>query len=136
MTATPTSPPGFRDGIEAAAKVCEACAAKWQSDEAFKVAVTPATLYAHDLAARVCLQAASDIRALTPDTLPTGWNTDMGAAPRDGTHILCIDGDGGVFRSRWAQEHEGYWECWCGQPVVYPPKPVAWMPLPPPPSGE
>lgn len=75
------------------------------------------------------------------DTLSTGgWNSDMEKAPRDGTHIICIDGDGSVFRAAWDTEFpgEGFWLSWCGQPVVYPPEPTAWMPLilPEPPPGE
>jgi len=65
---TPTSPPGFRDGIEAAAKVADDWAASRKVNSRFAVAEGAAAIIARR------------IRALTPDTLPTGWNSDMGEA--------------------------------------------------------
>jgi len=85
MTTTPTSPPGFRDGIEAAAKALDTQAAR------LREVMDLADCGGFDLVSvifKACAKSADDaakeIRALpTPDTLPTGWNSDMGEAPSD-----------------------------------------------------
>lgn len=55
-------------------------------------------------------------------------------APKDGTHVLCCDDDGAIFRGAYNDEDEGFWSAMCGQPVVYPPEPTHWRPLPHPPG--
>ena len=60
MTTTPT-PPTFRDGIEAAAKVVE------------NLPTGRGDIWLQN----AFMNAARRIRAIpTPDTLPTGWNSD------------------------------------------------------------
>jgi len=69
----PTSPPGFRDGIEAAAKVAER-----EQDECAELedrALTDIDAARWHEQARAASRIAQAIRAIpTPDTLPTGWN--------------------------------------------------------------
>lgn len=50
-------------------------------------------------------------------------------APKDGTHILCCDEAGAIYRAAFDEECEA-WGAMCGQPVVYTPEPTRWMPLP------
>lgn len=155
-TTTPTSPPGFRDGVEAAAKEADSWEfAIWDTNNE----QTHTSREVEQMVADHRRSVVEAIRAIpTPDTLPTGWNSDMGEAPRDGTPILAalktafpIDE---FLKSELAE--------WNGKAVVvrWPPPPPAslgsgwhmdapvgyggfpdgwfagWMPLPPPPPGE
>lgn len=146
MTTTPTSPPGFRDGIEAAARELD-----WAARQARENTVAFAGAdYAAAFAERIEARAAF-LRS-TPDTLPTGWNSDMGEAPRDGTPFWGSVGDDAI-RMFWHPQFKAFVSSFSrmtmapgytidGQttrdhhPVVH--KPIAWMhlPLPPPPPGE
>lgn len=131
MTTTPTSPPGFRDGIDAAANEV----ARLMGEEyAF---LQHADFLASELPQR--------IRAIpTPDTLPTGWNSDMGEAPRDGTTILVFGRPGDIDGVEFGAPgiHSAYWDsidgafCLTGATWIGPfIEPTHWM-LPPPPPGE
>jgi len=105
MTTTPT-PPDFRDGIEAAAL---GDPAEWAAKRAELYAWTGSAWlsgddvaedYRPELYSFLCTligylmcgeQAATVLRSIpTPDTLPTGWNSDMGKAPRDRTRVLLL----------------------------------------------
>jgi len=152
MTTTPT-PPGFRDGIEAAAKVADELedrfAREWRAGHKSDAHMEGQS----DGAGEV----ARAIRAIpTPDTLPTGWNSDMGAAPRDRTKLVLLtmhgsavaafydptfDGDLGAWVASNEGEHPVSWTdgaCWGSNDQEMPSDPpVAWMHLPlPPPPGE
>lgn len=142
---TPTSP-GFRDGIEAAAKV----ASRIIGDAELHGSIsTEGALRQEVLAAFAAIP--------TPDTLPTGWNSDMGEAPRDRTKLVLLtmhgsavaafydptfDGDLGAWVASNEGEHPVSWTdgiCWGSNDQEMPSDPpVAWMhlPLPPPPPGE
>ncbi len=63
---------------------------------------------------------------------------DIKDAPRDGTEFLALDATGAMYRLGWERESadEGYWIAHCGQPVVEPPSPTHWQPLPAPPLLE
>jgi len=136
MTATPTSPPGFRDGIEAAAKVAER-----EQDECAELedrALTDIDAARWHEQARAASRIAQAIRAIpTPDTLPTGWNSDMGEAPRDRRKPFLLATDsylGGVVMAVWPpgstypidEDGDDYTDGRAWMP----------MPLPPPPPGE
>jgi len=126
----PTSPPGFRDGIEAAAKVVEGRVYKeryreWTFQGGNRSDDSEIVKFAN--------RAAAAIRAIpTPDTLPTGWNSHMGEAPRDGTSVLLTSRRGGLMIGFW--NGHGGWDD--GDSRDHNTWPTHWMPLPPPPPGE
>ena len=148
MTTTPTSPPTFRDGIEVAAKWHDGQAAELRADLAGPYFIHPDDQEVREDDARAHDTYAAAIRAIpTPDTLPTGWNSDVGEAPRDGTKIdLWIYWpEHGVARrsadARWdadGAEGAGAWRIdqYTLDQYLDPPVVKAWMPLPPPPPGE
>lgn len=91
MTTTPTSPPGFRDGVEAAAKV----AASWTDPSGPRLRCGEMTAQEMRTARAVANGIVSSIRSLpTPDRhSPTGWNSDMGEAQLVHT-VLVVTPDG------------------------------------------
>jgi hypothetical protein len=94
----------------------------------------------------VAAPVASDhtpiVALATPDTLPTGWNSDMGAAPRDGTSVLLyvVTPPGDQYAvsigdpEGWQSIEAGRWDDgdWFKMTAG---EPTHWMPLPPPPGA-
>jgi hypothetical protein len=129
MTTTPTSPPGYRDGIEAAV---EDIIDELTNRKGLRHAID--NIDDEMLAEIKAALAGIILKAIpTPDTLPTGWNSDMGAAPRDGTWVLVYasprEGLPGFVCPAAYHQDAG----WCVDELRHA---THWMPLPPPPPEE
>ena len=74
-------------------------------------------------------EAASRLRALS-------WNTDMEAAPKDGSRFLAYEpSTDGSFYECWWQTDFSNWEGWQND-WDSEPSPTHWMPLPAPLGGS
>lgn len=66
-------------------------------------------------------------------TVTSGWQP-IETAPRDGTHFLAYEPTGDMYRA--AYHSHGYVMAFGGQPVVNPPEPTHWMPVPASPAPD